>query len=150
MKGRRWRWLLGLLMAISLVTAGCAGRKGSLAPEKEFTTLTLETAPAELMQYYAETKAVPGFFVLHKEEQTYLLVMAGAAKAPAMVVEVADVRKAGSHWRVLARLANGAVGQEFPHAVVQLQAPEDTAFMLRLISPEGDVQELQAMVITDR
>lgn len=149
MKARRWVWLPGLLLTVAVLTAGCLGGKQSKRPDAPFTPLTLDAAPAELRAYYDETKAIPGLFVLHKGGQTYLLVMAGTAPEAGMRVEVIDIRKLGQTWRVLATLKAGG-GEDYPHAIVQVEAPLDADLSGRLTGPDGEVRELRSMTITDR
>lgn len=149
MKARRWVWLSGLVLFVAVLAAGCLGGKGSKAPDGDFTPLALDAAPAELQGYYEEMRAIPGLFVLQKEGQIYLLVMAGTAPEADMRVEVVDVRKFGQRWRVLATLEAGGSG-DYPYAVVQVEAPPGVEFSGRLTGPDGEVRELRAMIISDR
>ena len=149
MKARRWVWLSVLVLIIAVMTAGCLGAKRSKGPDGDFTPLTLDAAPAELQAYYDETKAIPGLFVLQKEGQAYLLVMAGTAPEAGMRVEIVDIRKVGQKWRVLAALETGGSG-DHPFAVVRLKAPAGVEFSGRLTGPDGEVRELRAIVISDR
>lgn len=150
MEARRWGSLLGLLLTVAVLTAGCLGGQRLKRPEADFTPLTLDAAPAELRQYYDETKAIPGLFVLKKGGLTYLLVMAGTAPEPDMSVEVIDIRRAGQTWRVLATLETGQGGTDYPFAIVQVKAPLDTDFKARLTGPDGEIRELPGMIISDR
>lgn len=148
MKARRWIWLIGLLM-VAVIT-GCTGQR-SERPDVDFVALALEASPAEIQHYYAEMKALPGFFVLQKDGQTYLLLMAGAGTEADSAVRVTDIRKMERQWRLLAVLEPGAAkGATYPYAVVQLKAPLDTPFIARLTTPEGEVLELKGMHISDR
>lgn len=147
---QRWHWLVGLLVIMALTVAVCFRAPGPTRPDSEFTPLSLKEAPPELQRYYAESRTIPGLFVLQKEGQTYLLLMAGLAPEPRTVVEVIEVRKAGDDWRLLATLESGEAETEYPYAVVRLQAPLDAEFKARLTGPGGEVKELTGMRITDR
>lgn len=149
MNVKRWICLIGSLLATALVATSLGGRPAEM-PDSDFTPIALSSAPAELQQHYETAKGIPGLFVLRKEGQTYLLLLAGGATEPGMGVEVIEVRGTGSLWRVLATLEPGGANLEYPHALVQVRAPRDADFAARLSGPDGEVRELVGMVISDR
>ncbi|MFZ5813835.1 MAG: hypothetical protein ACOY93_00850 [Bacillota bacterium] len=150
MDARRWIGLMALLLLMAVMAGGCAGNQQSKRPEVDFTPVPLEEAPPELRQYYEQTRTVPGLFVLQKDGETYLLLMAGPVSEPGLAVRVAEIRRMGKDWRVAAALLPDGEGAEYPCAVVRLKAPLNAAFKARLTGPEGEVMELRGMILTDR
>lgn len=149
MSPRAWHWLLGILLVLVVATA-CSGQQ-SKRPDVDFTPLTLSEAPAELAEHYAAMKMIPGLFVLQKEGETYLLLMAGPASQPETAIEVLEIRRTGEEWRVLAVMQSGKGDDAtYPFTVVKLKAPLDTGFKARLTLPDGNAMELKGMPITDR
>ncbi len=138
------------LLALLLVLAGCSQRGTGHGAETEFEPLALDATPVEVQQYYEEMKAVPGFFVLHLQGQTYLLLMAGAADEPGLMMTMTDLRKNGDEYRLLARVAPHETGSEYPYAVARMKVPVDARFVARVTDPTGEVLDLQGMVVTDR
>jgi len=150
MSGRRVVRLLLPLLVLLLTLMGCRSGEPKEGNQLEFTALTLDAAPAEVKQYYEEMRAVPGFFVLHREGEAYLLLMAGSVDEPGQSLTITDLRHVEGDWRLLARLESGEGAAAYPYAVVRVKAPLEARFTARLVQLSGEVLELQGMLVSDR
>lgn len=149
MRTRGRLMVFGVLFLLA-VAAGCQTTPGGTRSfTGEYQQLTLADGPAHLQTYFDQSKAVPGLAVLQQDGSTYLLLTAGRADRPGLMVDVLAVQPPvkGSKEVQLIAVVRPGTGSEgvYPYALLELDGGAGLTFKARLTNGSESPRELQGI-----
>jgi hypothetical protein len=146
--------VLAILLLLA-VAAGCQPRgSGAQGFTGDFQQLALPDGPARLQAYYDQSKAAPGLTVLQQDGTTYLLLTAGRAERPGMVVDVLAVKPPvrGSQEVSITAVVRPGTGTEgmYPYVLLELDGGAGLTYRARLTNGSEIPRELQGIPLADQ
>jgi hypothetical protein len=142
------------VLLLLAVAAGCQTRgSGARGFTGDYQQLTLSDGPARLQTYYDQSKAVPGLAVLQQDGKTYLMLTAGRADRPGMVVDVLAVHPPvrGAKEVSITAVVRPGTGTEgmYPYALLELDGGAGLTYKARLTNGGETPRELQGIPLAE-